>query len=461
MPSTPIHKHYRSWGRYPKASHRQVVPVQWRNALPNLGDIEGSVLPFGYGRSYGDSCLNNGGTLLDTTHLNHILGFDDKNGLLRCEAGVSLAEIVALIVPRGWFLPVTPGTKFVSVAGAIANDVHGKNHYARGTFGRFVTQFELVRSSGERLICSPTENVDLFKATIGGLGLTGMITWAEFRLKPIPSPLFDVEYIRFANLDEFYTIDAESVEKYEYTVSWVDALATGKNLGRGVYMRGQHYDPPLGTNGRQWQPLAQVPLDAPEFLLNTWSMKAFNIGFYSINWRKRSRKIMHYEPYFYPLDILTDWNRMYGQRGFLQYQFCIPDQDRAQMQAIFHRIAHSGEGVFLTVFKRFGDLKSPGMLSFPQPGITLALDFANTPGLHPLLDDLDAMVREVGGRVYPAKDAHMSSTNFKAFYPNWEAFAQYIDPKFSSSFWRRVMGTDETIASPVAQEMLHPSEQKG
>lgn len=438
MPSVNIIKHYQSWGRYPKPDHREVVPVRWRNETPDFDAIEGTVLPFGYGRSYGDSCLNNGGTLLDTTFLNQMIAFDEKNGIICVEAGVSLAELVDFLVPRGWFLPVTPGTKYVSVAGAIANDVHGKNHHVAGTFGCHVTRFELMRSNGERLICSPAENTEMFKATIGGLGLTGLITWAEFKLKAVPSEMIDVERIRFDHVDEFYDIDEES-QTYEYTVSWVDSLAKGKNLGRGIYMRGKHYDPPMPpTNGHGLLPNIRVPIDAPAILLNGLSMKAFNTAYYLTGWRKYSRSIEHYEPYFYPLDAIKDWNRMYGERGLLQYQFCLPDDDRNVIKNIMREIANSGEGSFLTVFKRFGDVKSPGMLSFPRPGITLALDFANTPALHNLLDRLDVMVKDGGGRIYPAKDAHMSAEDFQAYYPNWEEFAQYVDPKFSSSFWRRV-----------------------
>lgn len=440
MPSVNINKRYQSWGRYPQAAHHEVIPVRWRNELPDIKAIEGSVLPFGYGRSYGDSCLNNGGTLLDASFMNQMIAFDAENGLICVEAGVSLAELVEFLVPRGWFLPVTAGTKYVSIAGAVANDIHGKNHHSGGTFGCHVTRFELVRSNGEHLICTPTENVKLFKATIGGLGLTGLITWVEFKLKAIPSPLFDVERIRFNHIDEFYEVDNES-KGYEYTVSWVDSLAKGKSLGRGIYMRGNHYDPPMPpTNGHLHLPKVRVPIDAPAMLLNNLSMKAFNTGFFMTGWRKHTRSIEHYDPYFYPLDKILDWNRMYGERGMLQYQFCLPDNDREIIKNIMREIAHSGEGSFLNVFKRFGDIESPGMLSFPRPGITLAMDFANTPNLHNLLDRLDVMVREGGGRIYPAKDAHMSAEDFQAYYPNWQEFAQYVDPKFSSSFWRRVTG---------------------
>jgi FAD/FMN-containing dehydrogenase len=416
--------------------------IRWRDDLPDFSAIEGTVLPFGYGRSYGDSCLNNGGTLLDTTGLNQFIAFDAENGIIRCEAGVMLADILDVIVPRGWFLPVTPGTKYVSVAGAIANDVHGKNHHVAGTFGCHVTQFELLRSDGSRRICSPTENPDFFRATIGGLGLTGVILWAEFRLKKIPTPLIAQENIRFGSLDEFFDISAESEERgFEYTVSWVDCTAEGKDLGRGHFTRGNFYDPPLGVS-KLPKPLPPipVPIDAPTFLINTLTVKAFNNLYYHRQPWRMTHRIVHYNSFFYPLDTLTDWYRGYGKAGFLQYQFVMPYHDIEPIREVFRRIAHSGQGSPLVVFKIFGDIRSPGILSFPRPGVTLALDFAfrGDKTLH-LLDELDQIVMGCGGALYPAKDARMSPQAFRASYPNWEEFMDYVDPKFSSSFWRRVM----------------------
>ncbi len=224
MDSQNITKQPHSWGRYPKVKHSQVQSIYWRNELPDIAQLEETALPFAYGRSYGDSCLNEGGVSLDVSHLQRFISFDEETGLLRCEAGISLAEILEVLVPRGWFLPVSPGTKFVSVGGAIANDIHGKNHHRSGTFGCHVTRFELLRSNGERLLCSPEYNSEMFRATIGGLGLTGLILWAEFRLKPIVNPYIDMDHIRFASLDEFFEISAESDADYEYTMSWVDIL---------------------------------------------------------------------------------------------------------------------------------------------------------------------------------------------------------------------------------------------
>ncbi len=445
-------KQYQSWGRYPTVEPSQVSSLYWLNEIPDLADFEQPVLPYAYGRSYGDSCLIEGGVALDVCHLRRFISFDEETGLLRCEAGVSLADILEVMVPRGWFLPVTPGTKFVSIAGAIANDVHGKNHHRGGTFGCHVTCFELLRSNGERLICSPTENSELFHATIGGLGLTGLILWAEFYLKPIVNPYIDMDHIKFSSLDEFFEISAESDENYEYTMSWVDILIGGKGLCRGIFMRGNHNQSKelAAKPMKKRLPLA-VPIDLPPFVLNTLTVKSFNELYYHKQLSKRVHKVVSYDPFFYPLDSIHEWYRLYGKRGFLQYQFVVPfsDSGAAATREIFGRIRHSGQGSFLTVLKTFGDIKSPGMLSFPRPGLTLALDFAYAgEKTLQLLDQLDKVVLQSGGAVYPAKDARMSAESFQAFFPRWKEFARYVDPKFTSGFWQRVAG------SSITQELV-------
>ncbi len=430
-----------SWGRYPKVKHSQVQSIYWRSETPDFAQMGEPALPFGYGRSYGDSCLNAGGVVLDASHLQRFISFDEETGLLRCEAGVSLADILDVMAPRGWFLPVSPGTKFVSVGGAIANDIHGKNHHRSGTFGCHVTCFELLRSSGERLICTPEQHGELFRATIGGLGLTGLILWAEFRMKPIVNPCIDMDHIRFDSLDEFFEISAESDADFEYTMSWVDLLIGGENLCRGIFMRGNHnQERELAARPvKKRLPLA-VPINFPSFVLNPLTVKAFNELYYRKQLPKRVHHTVPYDPFFYPLDSIRNWYRMYGKRGFLQYQFVVPfEPSRDAMREILGRIRRSGEGSFLTVLKQFGTIQSPGMLSFPRPGLTLALDFAyGGPKTLRLLDDLDAIVLRSGGAVYPAKDARMSAENFQAFFPHWKEFSAYIDPNFSSSFWRRV-----------------------
>ncbi|GHO43455.1 FAD-binding oxidoreductase [Ktedonospora formicarum] len=430
-----------SWGRFPRVKHSHVVPVYWRHEMPQLDSFDTSILPFAYGRSYGDSCLNEGGVSLDVSNLRRFISFDEEEGLLRCEAGVSLAEVLEVMVPRGWFLPVTPGTKFVSVGGAIANDVHGKNHHKAGTFGCHVTQFELLRSDGTHLLCSPTENSDLFQATIGGLGLTGVILWAEFRLKRVQNPFIQMDNIQFTSLDEYRQIAEASDKDYEYTVSWVVCLGNEHEVGRGIFTRGNHDTTRAmpGNTQSKHLPLA-VPFDFPSFALNRLTIRTFNLAYYSKQLAKHVHKIEHYDPFFYPLDAIHTWNRMYGKRGFFQYQFVIPFEGGYEaMNEIMREINRSGEGSFLTVLKSFGDIRSPGMLSFPQPGLTLALDFANhgSKTLR-LLDRLDALVNAAGGLIYPAKDARMHPEDFQRYFPRWKEFEQFIDPKFSSSFWRRV-----------------------
>ncbi|MFL5461805.1 MAG: FAD-dependent oxidoreductase [Gemmatimonadales bacterium] len=431
-----MHAH-QSWGRYPRAEHTRVVPVLWRSEPPALSEVPGKLLPFAYGRSYGDSCLNAGGALLDVSGLRRFISFDESRGVLRCEAGVTLAEVLALIVPRGWFVPVVPGTKRVSVAGAIANDVHGKNHHRAGTFGAHVTCFELLRSTGERLLCSPERNVELFRATIGGLGLTGLILWAEFRLKRISGPLIGMERIRFSNLSEFLQLSRDD-EDYEYTVAWIDCLARGRALGRGLFLRGDHVAG-AGRGKRDEGPAISVPIDLPSGLIGRATMRAFNTFYYHAQLRRRQSRTLSYEPFFFPLDGIGAWNRLYGGKGFLQYQCVTAGDSESAIAELLEQVARSGETPSLAVLKKFGRIPSPGMLSFPRPGITLAIDFAmrGSSTLN-LLERLDQIVAQADGAVYPAKDARMSGPSFQRFFPKWESFASQIDPKFSSSFWRRV-----------------------
>ncbi len=442
---------YTSWGRYPAARPRNVVPVAWQTDDPFSDGARNAVLAYGQGRSYGDTCLNNDGTLLDTRGLARFLKFDQDAGILRCEAGATLDEILTLIVPRGWFLPVTPGTKFVSVGGAIAHDVHGKNHHRAGTFGVHVTQFELLRSTGDRLLCSPAENTELYRATIGGLGLTGLIVWAEFRLRKIDNPLIAMERIRFGSLDEFAQLSRESDEAFEYTVAWLDCIAKGRQLGRGIFLRGNHAAAGIRAKGRSGTASLRIPCDAPSFVLNPVAMKAFNTLYFHAAVPKRKAALTHYDPFFYPLDRLLDWNRLYGKDGFLQYQCVVPFAERMEKVAqLLEQIATAGSGSFLAVLKTFGSVPSPGLMSFPRPGVTLALDFPfrGEPTLR-LLEALDRSVAEAGGAVYPAKDARMSPASFRRFFPQYREFSKHLDPGFSSTFWQRVT-IDENTAVPLA-----------
>lgn len=429
---------YESFGRYPKVEPKQVLRYFWKNEPPDFSSVKTSILPFGLGKSYGDSCLNEGGTLIDMRGLNRLISFDDKNGILRCEAGVTLAELLDFAVPRGWFLSATPGTKFITVGGAIANDVHGKNHHNSGTFGCHVTKFELLRSNGERTICSPDESPEMFAATIGGLGLTGIILWAEFKLKPCKNPYFDMESVKFGSLEEFFEINKES-ENFDYSVAWVDTTASGGSLGRGIFNRGNHSQCDSASLPKEKpQKLLPFPFDAP--FINHCSVLAFNAMYYNKQNDKIQKQTIHYNPFFYPLDAVNNWNRAYGKNGFLQYQFVAPfGNELFTIKEILNHVARSGKSSFLTVLKTFGNVKSPGMMSFPRPGVTMAIDFRyDGEKTLALLDELDVFVRNAGGILYPAKDARMTGKDFREFYPQWEEFSKFIDPKFSSSFWRRV-----------------------
>lgn len=427
-----------SWGRYPRTRQELVTVSDRHRALPAL---ERPALPYGNGRSYGDSCLNDQGVLLQTRGLDRFIAFDPETGLLTCEAGVLLSEILDLIVPQGWFLPVTPGTRFVTVGGAIANDVHGKNHHHAGSMGHHVMAFELLRTTGERLLCTPEDNVDWFAATIGGLGLTGLITWTTIQLRRVAGPWMRCETLRFRNIDEFFELSAASDRDYEYTVAWIDCAAKGAALGRGLFNRANHA--PAHPDQRPPAPgqRASMPFCPPFSLINPLSLKVFNQFYYHRQPANGVHATTHYQPFFYPLDGIRHWNRIYGPRGFLQYQCVVPpDHAPETMTELARLISSNGGGSFLAVLKQFGKRPSRGMLSFPRPGATLALDFPNAgEATFNLLDRLDDIVASAGGAVYPAKDARMPGMRFRQYFPRWNEFRPFIDPGFSSSFWRRVM----------------------
>ncbi len=431
---------FEPWGRYP-AYNADLKQLHWQGDFPRAIDgVHHGALAVGMGRSYGDVCLLKDGTLLQTTGMNRLLDFDYDTGLLTAEAGITLAQILDFAVPRGFFLPVSPGTKYVTLGGAIANDIHGKNHEAAGSFGNHVPSFELVRSDGSRMLCSPTENPDMYAATIGGMGLTGVITWAQLRLKPIVSRMIDYEGIQFHGIDEFLAIKKQYAH-VEYTVAWVDCVSTGRNFARGIFMLGDHSKEP-GELKQSPKPKLVFPMDAPGFLLNKLSISAFNTVFFHKQIKAHVVTKQDYEPFFYPLDAVLHWNRMYGKRGLVQFQFAIPwEHAKEGTIAILQEITKSGLASFLAVLKTFGDVPSYGMMSFPLSGFMFALDFPIKPGVtFPLMQRLGDMTRECGGRLYSAKDACMTAEQFQAFYPQWEKFARYKDPAITSSFWERVVG---------------------
>ncbi len=431
---------YRSWGRYPVIPQKAAT-LYWREQLLDglLAPAE-RYLPFGNGRSYGDACLSDSGTLVDCRGLDRFIAFDRHTGVVTCEAGVTLDALIDVVLPHGWFPAVVPGTRFVTIGGAIANDVHGKNHHRAGTFAEHLDSFELLRSDGSRITCSAATNADWFAATVGGLGMTGVITHATLRLRRVQGPWIDREIIEVPDLERFFELSAESDRDFDYTVAWVDCLARDADAGRGLFIRGNHSTRPP-TSAPMPKATLGVPFDPPFSLVNPLSLKAFNALYYRRG-RNARPACVGYQSFFFPLDAISDWNRIYGRRGFLQYQCVVPPEPAADAMAeLLGEIAAAGTGSFLAVLKTFGDRPPRGLMSFPRAGATLALDFPNSgERLYRLLDRLDAVVAAAGGAVYPAKDARMSSQMFSASFPRWHEMTPYIDPRIGSAFWNRVAG---------------------
>jgi FAD/FMN-containing dehydrogenase len=430
-----------SWGRYPR-SPQVAVNCHWQDEAHKLliAHMEnfGTTLPFGNGRSYGDSCLAQSNHVVGTRGLKRFVDADWSNGVITAEAGTTLDAVLQVAIPRGWFLPVTPGTKFVTLGGALANDIHGKNHHHRGTFGRHILAFGLLRSDGSDLVCSVSENAELFAASIGGLGLTGIVTWVRFSLIPIQSSQIDSTTIRFNSLDEFCALSEEIDLKNEYSVAWIDCLAAGKNLGRGVFSYGNHA--PSGALSYSTKAKLNVPFVFPISAVNAATLGVFNNVYFHKHSQSKLERTVDYDPFFYPLDGIINWNRIYGRNGFQQYQCALPlATARDGIRELLRTIAAHGEGSFLAVLKRFGQAVSPGLISFPMEGLTLALDFPQkATKTHKLFESLDGTVRAAGGRIYPAKDAHMVGSDFRLAYPGWKALERLRDPALMSQFWKRV-----------------------
>ncbi|HEX8012216.1 MAG TPA: FAD-binding oxidoreductase [Casimicrobiaceae bacterium] len=429
-----------SWGRLPGS--KQASVALWTRTDPLPVPDAMTVLPYGQGRSYGDSCLNSLGVVLSTRRLNRFMAFDPIAGTITCEAGTTLAEIIDVCLPKGWFLPVVPGTQYVSVGGAIANDVHGKNHHCAGTFGNHVVRFELLRSDGSRWPCSEQDHPDWFRATIGGLGLTGLITWAEVKLRSVASALVEVEDIPFSSLEEFLAASGDSDRDFEYTVAWFDCFSYADGKLRGIFSRARHVEAADGTlAGSRPLPRLSLPLELPGWVLCATSVKLFNALYHRAK-RARGKRRVRLEAFLFPLDAIAHWNRLYGRQGFMQLQCAFPEATGAAgVSRLLQTIARQRQGSFLSVLKRFGAKASPGLLSFPLPGVTVALDFRNRgAATRALLADCHAIIVAHGGRVYPAKDACMDPRVFAAGYPAWRSLVPYIDPRFSSDFWRRTAG---------------------
>lgn len=435
------------WGNYPVID-AEVRGFDSENQLRRQLESGGSMIAYGNGRSYGDASLQD--QVLLTRRYNKFLSFDDATGELCCQAGVLFSEILDVFVPRGWFLPVTPGTKLLTVGGAIAANVHGKNHHKAGCFGDHVLSMDIMRNDGSVVTCSPTQNPDFFHITVGGMGLTGMILSATFRLQKIKTAYIREEKIRCENLNEIMDCFEKS-DKWTYSVAWIDCLAKGDAMGRSIMMRGEHAKPSeLLRADRKAAPLQlkptlklDVPFTFPNFALNHWTMNAFNFAYYNLCRPGKHVGITTYNSFFYPLDAIDNWNRIYGKRGFTQYQFVIPrEAGREGMHQILKRITDSGLGSFLAVLKLFGEQES--FISFPMAGYTLALDFPISLKAFDLFEELDAMVADYGGRLYLAKDSRMSPEMFMKTYPNAEAFREAIamlnegDTKFASLQSKRI-----------------------
>ncbi|MBT8537132.1 FAD-binding oxidoreductase [Polynucleobacter paneuropaeus] len=427
-----------SWGRLSNDPHK-VITLSDINSAKNLIKLKEPDfgLPYGMGRSYGDVGLNPPGLLWLTSGLNHLIAFDEATGLLQCEAGVLLRDIQRLFIPRGWLLPVTPGTQMVTVGGAIANDIHGKNHHAYGSFGDHVRHLKIARTDGQFIECGPALHSEWFVATIGGLGLTGVILEAQIQLKRTSGPWLDTETLPYSDLTEFFELADSSERDWEHTVSWIDCLS---GSGKGIFMRANPSDSKTLSRPKSTK---RMPFTPPISLVNSLSLKPFNFAYYNLQKYNAGKNIVHYEPFFYPLDKLLEWNRMYGPKGFFQYQSVIPrDVGHDATKEMLLEVERANEGSFLAVLKTFGDREPLGMLSFPKPGVTLALDFPNHgERTLKLFNRLDAIVKEAKGRIYPAKDARMPKELFEAGYPKLQEFQQYRDPRISSALSRRLMGS--------------------
>jgi decaprenylphospho-beta-D-ribofuranose 2-oxidase len=412
-----------NWGNFPTVE-KEVKSEESYSKIKNYINNTNDIIARGNGRSYGDAALAE--HIFSTKKLNKFISFDRINGILECEAGVMLSDILEVSVPQSYFLYVTPGTKFITVGGAIASNIHGKNHHLEGSFCECVIEFNLINERNEILKCSPKENSEIFWSTIGGMGLTGIILNAKFQLKRIETSFIRQESIKAENLDEIFNLFEDSKD-WTYTVAWIDCLQKGKNIGRSIIMRGEHallneipqnlLNQPLEIK-KKFSPT--IPFFFPNFILNNLSVKIFNYFYYTKQRTKTLRNFIDYETFFYPLDSIKDWNKIYGKAGFIQYQMVIPKENGKEgMHKILETIAKSGNGSFLAVLKLFGKSNKEAYNSFPMEGYTLALDFKVNKNLKKLVQKLDDIVESYGGRIYLAKDS-MSRPSLTNYLKNIE-----------------------------------------
>lgn len=430
-----------NWNNFPVVEAKE-ISFDYPNELTSK--LTKTSIPHGNGRCYGDASLS--ADVVNTLRYDKVLAFDEHHGTITCQSGVLLSDLLQIIVPRGWFLPVTPGTKFITVGGAVASDVHGKNHHVDGSFSNQIITMTVLTGTGEIMTCSKTLNPDLFWATCGGMGLTGIILDVSFHLKKIQSSHIRQKQIKAANLDEVMDLFDANKES-TYSVAWIDCLKSGSSFGRSILMLGEH----AGTDETpaehkllaREKSLLTVPFHFPSFVLNGYSVKMFNAFFYAKNFKKEINNVVHYDGFFYPLDSILEWNKIYGKKGFVQYQFVLPvSTSKKGLRDILSRINRMGMGSFLAVLKLFGH--QDDLISFPMEGYTLALDFPIRKGLFEFLDELDQVVAEYGGRIYLSKDARMKKEIFWSTYPHAKEFQRIIqkyDPnnKFNSLLSQRLM----------------------
>ena len=439
------------WG-HTAPSVAQVTEPADAAALPGLllAATQRGVIARGLGRSYNNAAQNGGGLVIRTTRMNQILAIDADRGLVTCEAGVSLEQLMTAMLPLGWFVPVSPGTRQVTVGGAIAADVHGKNHHVAGSFAVHVPEFDLLTSGGQVRRVTPGSDPELFWATAGGMGLTGIILRATVAMKQVPTSRVRVDTVRTADIDETMAYLSETDNAYDYTVAWSDCLARGGSLGRSVITSGSFAaldDLPAKARSDRFAfrpgALAAAPPVFPRGLVNRYTVALLNEAWYRKAPKRRVGEIQTIGAFFHPLDGIRNWNRVYGPAGFLQYQYVVPFGQEDAVRRSFERISQAAAPSFVTVLKRFGQ-GDAGLLSFPMPGWTLALDFpVRTPGLAGLLDWLDALVLQAGGRVYLAKDSRVPASVLARMYPRLEEFRKVcaqIDPgrRFNSDLARRL-----------------------
>ena len=428
------------WGLYPvvESSRRSARSLQ---DLVLCARESGASLAQGSCRSYGDACLSD--RVVSTLPLNRLLSFDRSSGLLRAEAGVTVEEIIRFALPKGWFPPVSPGTKYPTLGGCLAADVHGKNHHQSGSIANYVEELELVLADGSHVACSRRQLPDLFWATLGGMGLTGFIYAAALRLRQVDSAYIHVRSERTIDLVDTCQLLVDTQSEYEYSVAWIDAAATGGMCGRGLLLLGNHApasaaqnsDPLLLHTGRAVR-MPRHLAGSLQLLLTRPALRFLNGLYYRRQWSQRRDRVVHYDPFFYPLDVLSDWNRLYGRRGFVQYQFVVPfDDGPAIMADLLAGLSRRGATSTLAVLKTFG-AQEGGPLSFPMAGFTLALDFPLRRGLAPTLRHVTEVVVGAGGRVYLAKDAVLEPEHFERMYPRLDEFVRVKKHYDPSCFFR-------------------------